>query len=115
MDKRTRKIQAQSTPPNAGTKHLGECTALVKLDALLAEAGLATKGRNDAMHSVLAETEEGKLYARTERAKFKKVTVTIADLGQLSDNIRDITNRMHNAWLNGWLKEALDKKGKTND
>jgi hypothetical protein len=92
-------------------RRLGEGEALVRLDAILREAEIATRDRNSYVHDPLAVDEEGVWVATGDDANLK-VPPTVQQLKELATRITDVGRRLNYARLNGWLREALDKKPK---
>ena len=88
---------------------LGECGALLRLDALLTRARRATKRRNELLHGLWAVELDGPAKLRRNNGKWRDLP-SVAELEALMSDLTAIASDLNAARLDGFLKEALDAK-----
>jgi len=92
---------------------LGEGAPLLMLEALLQRCQRLTDKRNVLVHSVWANELDGEAQIRMADHTNRPLP-TIGELAELSKEIRHVTDSLNQARLEGFLREALAEKGKSN-
>jgi hypothetical protein len=89
-------------------RRLGECAALIRLQALLKACEIATRKRNELIHNVIVREVDGAddVLMRDGDGKLKPPP-TVEELNALADELVRLTLEINDARLNGWLKEAM--------
>ena len=86
---------------------LGEGQPLIRLEALLTQCERATTKRNTLIHNVWAKELDGDEYVQTDSHEWDSIP-TIDSLERVANEIRDLTQELNNARLDGFLSEALN-------
>jgi hypothetical protein len=87
-------------------QRLGECQALVKVQALLERCRRATEKRNEYVHSVWAQELDGEAKRRDGSHRWLPIP-TVDELHALSQEILTLTQELNHARLEGFIFEAL--------
>ena len=93
-------------------QRLGEGPALLKLQALMQCCQRVTDRRNELVHSVWAKELDGEAQLRNADHTSRSLP-TRQELSALSNEIRDLTNSLNQARLEGFLSEALTEREKS--
>jgi hypothetical protein len=91
-------------------QRLGEGTALLKVQAMMQQCERVTQKRNELIHSVCAMEVDGEAHLR-RADQTTRLLPTIQELAELSTEIESLTKSLNLARLEGFLLEALAKKG----
>ena len=94
------------------SQRLGEGEALLKLQALLERCRRATERRNELMHGIWAKELDGEPMRRGQDQRWHPLP-TAEDLKALANEIWVLTDELNSARLDGFLSEALAKRGET--
>ena len=94
---------------NAMTKNkFGEGETLLRLEALLNRASMATEKRNRILHSLFAHELDGSPVIRNDDHSFGP-TPNPKELNAIADELFTIIEELTTARLDGFLKEALSQ------
>ena len=90
---------------------LGEGQSLLKLQAMLTRAQRLTEQRNNLTHGLWAEELDGEVGVMEVFGELLPIP-SVEKLNCLANEIRMLTNEFNDARLEGFLKTALERKGK---
>jgi hypothetical protein len=90
-------------------QRLGEGQPLVLLDGLLARARRASARQNQLLHGVLAAHLDGEAVLRHDDKNWNALP-TAAELDAVAVDLNEIATAINFARLDGFLKEALDRR-----
>lgn len=90
-------------------KRLGEGTALVKLQAIVANCKRLTEKRNELVHGLWARELDGEAHVRDAYGEERPLP-TVEDLKDLARELEQLTNHLNFERLEGFLKTALETK-----
>ena len=90
-------------------KRLGEGTALIRLQALVATCGRLTEQRNRLVHGLWAKALDGKAHIRDAHGRDSPVP-KVKELNALALAIAEVTDELNTERLEGFLAEALSKR-----
>jgi len=88
---------------------LGEGEPLLKLQALLTQAGRLTEQRNELTHGLWAEERDGDPGIMGAPGELRPLP-SVEELKYLAKEIEDLNKELHSARLEGFLKNALEEK-----
>jgi hypothetical protein len=88
-------------------KRLGEGTALVKLQAILAQCQRLTERRNDLVHGLWAQELDGEAHVRDAYGGTKPLP-TVEELRTLARELEQLTGYLNFERLEGFLRQALE-------
>ena len=92
-------------------QRLGEGQPLLKLQALMERCQRVTDKRNELVHCVWAKELDGEAQLRNADHTSRPLP-TRQELSDLSNEIRNLTNALNQARLDGFLSEALAERKK---
>jgi hypothetical protein len=91
-------------------KRLGDGTALVRLQAMLAECKRLTEKRNDLVHGLWAQELDGEAHVRDARGG-RRPLPTEEELQNLARELEHHSTRLNLERLEGFLLQALQSPG----